>query len=306
MNLNPITQTNLYGLNDYFNELALLYKDNRLPSKILFSGPKGVGKSTLSYHLVNFILSMGNEFSYDLDKLSIDKENKDYKLLINGSNPNFLLIDVSPEKKMIDISQIRNLINILKKTSFNSKPRFILIDNIEYLNLNSINALLKILEEPPENTYFLLVQSNNKITPTLSSRCLNFKINISNKDFIKISNKLLNANIFDLINKDLVDYYSTPGKIFNLVKFSRENDIDIKELDLKNFLTFLIDKSYYKKDSVAKSLIFDFLELYLVNKFFLFQAGLSNYFLNKINNTKMYNLDDETLFLEIRAKLLNE
>ena len=44
-------------------------------------------------------------------------------------------------KKKIDIDQIRNLINNLNKSSLNSKPRFVLIDNIEYLNLNSINAL---------------------------------------------------------------------------------------------------------------------------------------------------------------------
>ena len=48
----------------------------------------------------------------------------------------------------------------LNKSSFNSKPRFILIDNIEFFNLNSINALLKILEEPPINCFFVLVNNN--------------------------------------------------------------------------------------------------------------------------------------------------
>ena len=49
-------------------------------------------------------------------------------------------------KKSIDINQIRELINNLNKSSFNSKERFVLIDNIEYLNVNSINALLKLLK----------------------------------------------------------------------------------------------------------------------------------------------------------------
>ena len=65
-------------------------------------------------------------------------------------------IDINPDKKSIEISQIRNLINNMNKSSFNSKPRFVLIDNIEYLNLNSINALLKILEEPSQNIFFFI------------------------------------------------------------------------------------------------------------------------------------------------------
>ena len=48
------------------------------------------------------------------------------------------------------------LSNKLEKSSFNNKPRVILIDNIENLNLNSINAILKILEEPSENIFFIL------------------------------------------------------------------------------------------------------------------------------------------------------
>ncbi len=109
----------------------------------------------MSYHLVNYILSYEEEFSYDLTNLIINPENKSFKLIQNKSNPNFILIDVSEDKKNIDINQIRNLIVDLNKSSFNSKPRIVLIDNIELLNINSVNALLKILEEPNDNINFL-------------------------------------------------------------------------------------------------------------------------------------------------------
>ena len=59
-------------------------------------------------------------------------------------------------EKNIDISQIRNLILNLSKSLFNNKPRFVLIDNIELLNNNSTNSLLKILEEPGEK-YLLYI-----------------------------------------------------------------------------------------------------------------------------------------------------
>ena len=75
------------------------------------------------------------------------------KLILNNSSPNFYLINLKKIKNQYDVNQIRELINFCNKSSFNNLPRFILIDNIEFLNLNSSNALLKILEEPPENVF---------------------------------------------------------------------------------------------------------------------------------------------------------
>ena len=94
MNLEPATQTKLFGHNELFFNLINLYTNKKLPNKILFSGEKGIGKSTLSYHLINYILSHEEEFSYDSTNLIINPENKSFKLIQNKSNPNFILIDV--------------------------------------------------------------------------------------------------------------------------------------------------------------------------------------------------------------------
>ena len=176
MNLEPVSQTQLFGLNNFLLEFIDLYNNRKLPNKILLSGDKGVGKSTLAYHLVNYVLSKDENCSYDINNFKIDPNNKSFKLIINKTNPNFTLVDITNEKNSIDINQIRELISNLNKSSFNNKSRFVLIDNIEFLNINSMNALLKIIEEPPENTYFILINNNRKILPTLKSRCLNFKI----------------------------------------------------------------------------------------------------------------------------------
>jgi DNA polymerase-3 subunit delta' len=170
MNIDPANQSKLYGHDVHINSLLKLHKKNQLPNKILFSGEKGIGKSTLAYHLINCILSYEENGTYDLKNLKINLENKSFKLIQNKSNPNFILVDVYEEKKNIDIGQIRNLILTLNKSSFNTKPRFVLIDNIELLNINSVNALLKILEEPNDNINFILINNNKKILPTLKSR----------------------------------------------------------------------------------------------------------------------------------------
>ena len=110
--IEPISQIRLFGLGNYLNELIHLYKKNKLPNKILFSGEKGIGKCTLAYHIVNYILSLSEENPYDTKNLQINSENKSFKLVQNKSNPNFILIDVSADKKNIDIFMNSFLINV--------------------------------------------------------------------------------------------------------------------------------------------------------------------------------------------------
>ncbi len=296
MNLNPANQTQLYVLENYLNEFVRLYKKNKLPNKILLSGLKGIGKSTLAYHLINYILSENEEYAYDLEELIINIKNKTFKLIQNGTCPNFNLIDVNSDKKNIDISQIRNLIINLNKSSFNSKPRFVLIDNIEYLNLNSVNALLKILEEPNDNIYFILIHNNKKIISTLLSRCLNFKITLNNNQIRNINHSLFDDDLENLVHEDFIDYYITPGNIYNLLKFANEKQIDLKEVNLKKLLSLIIDRSYFKDDIRIKNLSYDLTEFYLLKKLSVFYSEISSYFLKKIKQTKNFNLDDESLF----------
>ena len=84
MSLSPINQTNLFSLDSYLLEFVELYKKKRLPTKILLSGDKGLGKSTLAFHLVNYILSINEEHSYIIKESKINPDNKSYKLAING------------------------------------------------------------------------------------------------------------------------------------------------------------------------------------------------------------------------------
>ena len=308
MNLEPSSQLNLFSHKEEFQKLINLYKYNNLPNKILFSGEKGIGKCTLAYHLINYILSSNEDFSYDLDNLKIIPDNKSFKLVQNKSNPNFILVDIQEEKKNIDISQIRNLILTLNKSSFNTKPRFVLIDNIELLNINAVNALLKILEEPNDNINFILINNNKRILPTLKSRCLNFKIQLTSKQSIEIANKILDNNYNEFLNEDLVNNYSTPGEILNLIDFANKNDIDLIKTNLKNFIKKIIMEKLYKKNNSIKNLIYSLMEFYFrknVSVTNIKLINLYNYFLKKIENTKTFNLDEETLFMEFEDSILN-
>ena len=307
-NKKPINQTKLFGLDKFIIELVQLDANNKLPNKILLSGQKGLGKSTLAYHFINFVLSKHEEFSYDINNFEINPNNYSFKTVLNRSNPNLFLIDINLENKSIDINQIRELILNLNKSSFNDKPRFILIDNIEFLNVSSINALLKILEETSKNIYFILINNNKKILPTLLSRCINFKIFLSNHESLEILNTLLGQNFNNLINSDLINYYSSPGNIINLYKFALDNNYDLKNITLKDFLKIIFEKNHFKKDHTLKYLFYDLIEFYLnkINSDFSLDIYEKyNYFLRRISDTKKFNLDEESLFIEFENNILN-
>ena len=312
MNIKPSENRNIYGMKNNFNEIINLYKNKKMPNKIILSGKNGVGKATLAYHIMNYILSLNEEYKYNQEDLIINENNKSYKLLQNNTHPNIYVIDLIDEKKSIDIAQIREMITYTNKSSFNNIPRFILIDNIENLNKNSVNALLKIVENPNENIYFILIHNNEKkILPTLKSRCLSFKISFSFDENIKIINTILKKNIFDLINYDLISYYNTPGEIINLINFANEKKINLIDYTLKDILNLLIDNAYYKKNKFVKGLLVNFIELYFLKEYKQSTTKSSlliiyHNFIDKIHNTEKFNLDEESLFLEFKSKLLNE
>ena len=84
------------------------------------------------------------------------------------------------------------------------------------MNLNSNNALLKTLEEPNDNIFFIIINNSSKILKTIKSRCLNFKINLTQQESIEIFNKIIDKNIYDFISSDLISHYFTPGDLLNL------------------------------------------------------------------------------------------
>ena len=307
-NIEPINQTKLFGLDRFINEFIDLENNNNLPNKILLSGYKGIGKSTLAYHLINYILSKDEKFNYDTNEFKINIENQSFKTTINRSNPNITIIDIDQDKKLIDIDQIRTLIKNLNKSSLNDKPRFVLIDNIEFLNINSANALLKILEEPSLNTFFILINNNKQIPKTLASRCTNFKIKLNNKECLEISDNLVDGKLYEKINMNLINYYSTPGNIYSICRFAEINKYDLSNLNLKEFLKIIIRNKHYKDDAHIKYLIYDFIEFHLRQISLNFSSQLYDkysYFLKKISDTKKFNLYEDSLFLEFEEEMLN-
>ena len=150
----PKNQLHLFGYEDYFNYFIKLFEKKEMPNSMLLSGPKGLGKSTFAYHIINYLLSNNEKKKYSVKDFVIDETNLSYKLLSTSIHPNFFLIENNLLEKDIKIEQVRNLLKFLNKTTYARDLKIIMIDNAENLNLNSSNALLKAIEEPQNNTFF--------------------------------------------------------------------------------------------------------------------------------------------------------
>ena len=311
MNLDPKKQEKLFGFNNLFNHLVKLLENKKFPNKIMISGPKGIGKSTFAYHIINYIFSKNEKNSYNINEYKIQRENKSFNLIKNLSHPNFHLIDLLDGKKIIEISQIRKAISYSQKTSLNDNYKIVLIDNIEYLNLYSSNALLKIIEEPNEKLFFILIHNNSKkIIKTLQSRCIVFKKKFTYDENLSIASDLANVNFKNFFNESIINHYLTIGDFLYLYNFSINNKLDIKKLSLKDLLLHLINFKIYKNNSDLTNLIYKLIESYFHYSFLnsknLYIYTLYEYFIKKINYTNKFNLDIESLFLEFKNKVTNE
>ena len=289
-----MSKENLIGHNSHLNNFISLHKANKLPRKILLSGKNGIGKSLLVKHFL---------YQYFVDENS--------KLLLNNNtHPNVLNIKKKDDKKNIEIDQIREIIKFTNQSSFNNKLKFIIIDDVENLNINSSNALLKSLEEPNLNVYFILIfNSEMKISDTIRSRCLEFKIDLKLKETKAIVDNYYNESIYDNLNENLKNYYATPKFLISLITYFRKNDLSFSEIGINELIENIIDNKQYNKDSFIKEYLNYIIELFFYNHINVTKKisfKVKEYYYFKLSNIRKFNLDYETFFIEFKDKLLSE
>ena len=120
----------------------------------MLTGPKGIGKATLAYKIAKIVYgNVGDFFIIDQER-NIDKDGKP-----------------KPDGKVISVYTVRAMIDKMQMSSMSGDWRVILIDSVDELNTSASNAILKLLEEPPAKTLFLLVVHQlANVLPTVRSR----------------------------------------------------------------------------------------------------------------------------------------
>ncbi|MBQ2844716.1 MAG: AAA family ATPase [Alphaproteobacteria bacterium] len=153
----PMDNDCLVGHSDIMNRFISAW-NNRDVHPIhpvwMLTGPQGIGKATLAYKIAKMVYgNVGDFFIIDQDR-NIDKDGKP-----------------KPDGKVISVYTVRAMINKMQMSSMSGDWRVILIDSVDQLNNFASNAILKLLEEPPEKTLFLLVVHQlANVLPTVRSR----------------------------------------------------------------------------------------------------------------------------------------
>ena len=309
----PKSQLNLYGYESYFKFFNKLYEQDNLPNSILISGQKGLGKSTFTYHFINFLLSKGEKNEYNRRDYLIDPNNSTYKSIQSGTHANLFILDAI-DGENIKIDQIRKLLLFLNKSTYYKSVKIVLLDNAEYLNINSSNALLKAIEEPSKDTYFFIINNDSqKIMNTIKSRCIDFVINFNFLKKKNIFNKIAQTYSLNFTESDLdiFLYFDTHGNLLKYLSTLKNSDFKISENYL-SCISYFMDLYSEKTDPKLLGFITLFIQnfynqLSLNNSLFI-----NNYYrnLNKIlhliDNMKKFHLDKKNLIFSIDKIIKNE
>ena len=167
------------GQNHVTDTLKNSIKENKIPSALLFCGPKGVGKTTCA-----------RIYAKEINKDSIELEKYDHAF-------NIFELDAASNRKIDDI---RDLLEKVKIPPQIGKYKVYIIDEVHMLTKEAENAFLKTLEEPPSHIVFILATTEkNKILPTILSRCQIY-------DFKKISDQDSKNYLEEIIRSEGYEY----------------------------------------------------------------------------------------------------
>ena len=208
---------------------------NNLSHALIVEGQEGVGKNQICQYLINGLLN----------------EKNSHNLIKNNSHPDLFCINnetlisyfqredkdkLKNKTKKIPVGFIREAIDFVMLKSGLSKNKILFIDGAENLTISSQNALLKTLEEPPQNTY-IIIQSNRFkcLNQTIYSRCqlIHFN-NLSQDELYSWAEDILqNKN-----DKSIIPSYMTPKKVSQLIEDGLFEDLK----KLNNYLYSLFNK----------------------------------------------------------------
>jgi DNA polymerase-3 subunit delta' len=304
---NSKNSLNLFGLFENFDFLKNLYIKDKLPKVLMLSGKKGSGKSTLVNHLMYYIFDKEN---YNFQSNVLISNSKFYNQFKDNIYTNIIYLS-GADFKNVKIEDIRNLKIKIFQTTISNKPRFVILDDVELFNNNSLNALLKIIEEPTKNNYFILINNKSKpLIETIKSRCLDIKIILNESKRINIIESLIKKFQINLSLDPELSLLS-PGHFIKFNYIFYENKISLDEDFIKNLGVLL---NLYKKN---KEVIFIDMILFLTNGYFN-KLKNENSFKNEkiieykffvfenINKFFRYNLNQNALLNTISNKISDE
>jgi DNA polymerase-3 subunit delta' len=203
----PRETADLFGHRQAETALLGAYRSGRIPHAWLIGGPQGIGKATLAYRMARFVLAHPRPDAASVqhaETLALDPNDPVARQVTAGAHGGLLVLerglnDRGVMRTVITVDDTRETISFFGSTAAVDGWRVCIVDTVDELNPNAANALLKILEEPPLKSLFLLVShSPARALPTILSRCRKLPLRpLATDDVIRAA-----ANATDLAADD--------------------------------------------------------------------------------------------------------
>jgi DNA polymerase-3 subunit delta' len=174
----PEEQTVWYGAAETERALLDAYRSGRMHHAWLFGGPKGIGKATLTYRFARFVLANPDPArAGEADDLSVPEDSPTFRKVAGRAHPNLLILERPWDEQgkrfrtRLTVEEVRKTVPFFGSTGGEANWRIAIVDAADDMNANAANALLKILEEPPARSLFLLIShAPGRLLPTIRSR----------------------------------------------------------------------------------------------------------------------------------------
>jgi DNA polymerase-3 subunit delta' len=177
----PRDTLDLFGHERAEAELLDAFRSQRLPQAWIIGGPQGIGKATLAWRMARFLAAYPDPTAPAVQKavsLAVDPNHPATQKISALSFGDLALLRREWNEKTkkhgtrITVDDVRRALHIFEQAAGEGGWRMVLIDSADDFNANSANALLKLVEEPPPRSLFLIVgHQPGRILPTIKSRC---------------------------------------------------------------------------------------------------------------------------------------
>ena len=275
---------NFFGNENIEKFMLKSINSRKLHHAYLFTGAKGLGKATFAYRVSKYILSNSLQ-----DNMNVDRSEKVDKLIRKNSHPDFMVLskDIDNEKSVIEINQVRECISFFNHTPILGRYKICIIDSLDDMNTNGANALLKILEEPQENSiFFIISHCKETVLPTIKSRCLNLRFNKFSNTEIKgfLENNSIDG-IYDL-NEIIELSNGSIGRAIDLINEDAQEII----LNVKNLFAQSYDEDIYKLENFLRKS--SNIDLFFELSISMIDKLIKEFVLSKVNqeNEKVHEL----------------
>ena len=176
----------VYGQQHIVKTLQNALINNKIGHAYLFTGPRGTGKTSIAR-----LLAKALNCEEGIGHICNNCEN--CKTINSNSHPDVIEIDAASNSR---VEEIRNIIEQVRYAPIKGRFKVYIIDEVHMLSNNAFNALLKTLEEPPEQVIFILATTEPyKVLPTIISRCQRF-------DFTKIEQSQIKARLEEICDNE--------------------------------------------------------------------------------------------------------